>query len=184
MGPKTAADELADMLDRDDVPQPEDGGDPYEHVVARADAIAAFAAGLRDAERGTWPAHDLVTLDKMYKELAERADRSKVLAVAAAADWLTSRETADPSALVKSLAVADRSFGRLNLTDAELAMLRGVDDPTHKFGELRVVAALALRCGALGQGECPTPLDEAYESTLDDATDALKKARRRYRGNT
>jgi hypothetical protein len=176
MGPNEAAAALARWLDQPDL-ECEASGDPYEHVVARADAIAAFALSLRNASPERWRSHDLHTLDKMYSELVESADRAKAMAVAVAAEWLEQRKTADPAVLLAKLAEADRRFGRLLPSPDELQMLRG----ERGFEATRVVAALALRCGALGDEQCDEPLSAAYASTLDSKFDAIKSALKRYR---
>jgi hypothetical protein len=155
--------------------------DPLEHVAARAAEIAAFATALRDAPRGSWPEHDLVTLARLYAVLAEQTDRQNTQAVAAAASWLQARTTADTQALLDALAAVDRAFRGLVLDADELKMLRG--SSSQKFEAKRVVAALALRCGALGFKKCQAPLTVANASTLDAAVNSLKAATQRYRSS-
>lgn len=176
MAENDAAEALARWLAEPDA-QRDHAEDPYEHVTARAAEIAAFALGLRDAPREQWREHDLVTLDLMYRELAESTARPRVMAIAFAEEWLKLRATADPAALLAGLAQADRKFAGLVLTADELKMLRGERD----FEAVRVVAALALRCGALDLEPCDHPLARDQASTLEAAWELLRKARSRYR---
>jgi hypothetical protein len=174
--------ELAQLLDRPDPPYERDpeaaGGNPYEYVAARADEIIAFASAMRNAAPEDWNPQDLATLERMHEVLSEKM-RRRVMAVAAAEHWLKARASADPQELLAALAAVDKAFAHLVLTGAEIDMLR--DASQHGFEAQRVVAALAVRCKALGLTPCSDPLSQAYAVRLDAAADALKKTRSRYR---
>jgi hypothetical protein len=175
----TAADQLAAWLKQPDLPADPLTGDPFGHVLPQLAEIIAFATAMRNTPRSEWKDHELATLDRMYRELAGRADRTKVVAISVVDDWLKQRQTADPAALLRDLEAGDSRFARLPLAPEELRMLRESD-----FEATRVTAALALRRGALGFPEVDSPLAAGYASALDQAFNALKAAKKRFRPTT